>query len=621
MKKNLLGALLAVALAGCGGGDGGVGNEAPSPAPVPAPAPAPAAPPDVGAVVPGVPSGLAVSSGTKQFAFTWTPVADATSYRLLEDLDGTGPGAASVVGAPLTSAAATYSPAALLHTRLDAQYRVQACNAAGCSAASAPVTPDLTAAIGYFKASNTGPDNFGTAVALSADGSTLAVGARRESSSATGVGGDQANNGATDAGAVYVYVRSAAGTWTQQAYLKASNTGAGDEFGSAVSLSADGSTLAVGAPSEDSGATGVDGNQADNAAAQAGAAYVFARSGGGAWSQQAYIKASNTDAGDRFGDTVSLSGDGTLLAVGAWLERSAAGGVGANQADNSLANAGAAYLFRRTAGAWAQEAYLKASNPRLSSFFGSALAVSTDGGTVAVAAPQETSAATGIDGDQSDTSLHAAGAVYVFVHSAGAWTQQAYVKASNTGANDIFGSALALSADGSTLAVAAYQEDSAATGVGGNQADNNAALAGALYVFTRAGTAWSQQAYIKASNAEAGDALGASVALSADGNTLAVDAAFEDGSGAGVGADPADNAMSFAGAAYVFQRTGGTWSQSAYLKSPRPAATAMFGRCLALSADATLLAVCGAQDPSAATGIQGNQADTSMTGAGAVYLY
>src|SRR5258705_6725056 len=89
-------------------------------------------------------------------------------------------------------------------------------------------------------------------------------------------------------------------TLAQQAYVKASVTGANDQFGLPVALSADGSTLAVGAAFESSNATGIDGNQADNSALFAGAVYVFVRNAG-AWSQQAYIKASNTEAIDLFG--------------------------------------------------------------------------------------------------------------------------------------------------------------------------------------------------------------------------------------------------------------------------------------------------------------------------------
>ena len=115
----------------------------------------------------------------------------------------------------------------------------------------------------------------------------------------------------------------------EQAYLKASNTDRGDYFGFSVSLSGD--TLAVGAPFEDSSATGVDGNQNDDSAQDSGAVYVFTRSNG-VWSQQAYLKASNTDSYDNFG-SVSLSGD--TLAVGAPFEDSNATGVDGDQNDNS----------------------------------------------------------------------------------------------------------------------------------------------------------------------------------------------------------------------------------------------------------------------------------------------
>ncbi|MEZ5978865.1 MAG: FG-GAP repeat protein [Planctomycetota bacterium] len=169
----------------------------------------------------------------------------------------------------------------------------------------------------YFKASAPDAnDFFGYRVAMSGD--TLVVGAQAESSSATGVDGDRSDDGAAGSGAAYVFVRSGT-TWAQQAYLKASNTDVFDRFGYAVAISGD--TVVVGAPNEDSAATGVDGDQSDDSAASAGAVYVFVRSGS-VWSQQAYLKASNTDASDRFGQVVAIDGD--TLVVGAPFERSAA---------------------------------------------------------------------------------------------------------------------------------------------------------------------------------------------------------------------------------------------------------------------------------------------------------
>jgi hypothetical protein len=391
----------------------------------------------------------------------------------------------------------------------------------------------------YLKASNTGSgDFFGCAVAIFGD--TLVVGAFEEDSNAIGVNGDQGNNLATASGAAYVFTRSG-GVWSQQAYLKASNTGVDDYFGWFVAVSGD--TLVVGAFGEASNATGVDGNQADNSASGAGAAYVFTRSGG-IWSQQAYLKASNTGADDFFGGSVAVSGD--TLVVGAPGEASNATGVDGNQANNSVAEAGAAYVFTRSGGIWSQQAYLKASNTGANDQFGYAVAVFGD--TLVVGAPGEASNATGVDGNQANNSVAEAGAAYVFARSGGIWSQQAYLKASNTGWSDNFGGSVAVSGD--TLVVGAPGEASNATGVDGNGANNSAANAGAAYVFTHSGGAWNQQAYLKASNAEAYDNFGWSVAVSGD--TLVVGATGEASNATGVDGNGADNSASVAGAAYVF---------------------------------------------------------------------
>jgi hypothetical protein len=331
------------------------------------------------------------------------------------------------------------------------------------------------------------------------------------------------------------------------AYMKASNTGAGDFFGFSVALSGD--TLAVGARVEASAATGVDGDQTNNSASSSGAVYVFTRnSATGVWSQQAYLKASNTGANDWFGTSVALSGDS--LAVGASHESSAATGINGDQANNSAGFSGAVYVFTRNpaTGVWSQQAYLKASNTGAFMQFG--LSVALAGDTLAVGTPFESSAATGVNGDQTNNSASSSsGAVYVFTRTGGAWTQQAYVKASNTNAVDFFGWSVAL--DGDSLAVGAIQEDSAATGVGGNQTNNSATDSGAVYLFTRTGGVWSQQAYVKASNTEAGDQFGTSVALAGD--TLAVGAISEDSAATGVGGDQANNNALVSGAVYVYR--------------------------------------------------------------------
>ena len=460
---------------------------------------------------------------------------------------------------------------------------------------------------------------FGYTVVMSTDGSTLAISGDGDDSAATGINGDQNNRDASEAGAVYVFVRSGA-SWAQQAYIKASNTDINDRFGTGLGISADGSTLAVGAFQEDSAATGVGGDQSSNTARDSGAAYVFTRTGT-TWSQQAYLKASNTAAGDRFGVRLALSGDGATLAVGADGEASAASGIDGNQADNSAPGAGAVYVFTRSGATWSQQAYVKASNTDAGDRFGINLALSHDGATLVVGADSEASAATGINGDQTSNVPPGAGAVYVFTRSAATWSQQAYVKASNTGAFDGFGGYLALSADGATLAVAAVGEASTATGINGNQLDNLTQDAGAVYVFSRSGSTWSQQAYVKASNTSRLGDFGHGVALSADGSTLAIGADGDSSGATGVDGDQTGSAVPESGAVYLFRRTGAAWSQRAYIKASNPDMLDLFGTSVALSGDGGTLVVGAPFEASFATGIDGDQTLNGSLENGAAYVF
>jgi hypothetical protein len=390
----------------------------------------------------------------------------------------------------------------------------------------------------YLKASNTNAsDEFGYSVAISGD--TLVVGAHFEASNATGINGNQADNSAQNAGAVYVFTRTA-GVWTQQAYLKASNTDAGDEFGTNVVLSGD--TLAVGALGEGSNATGVNGNQADNTAPVTGAVYVFTRAGG-VWTQEAYLKASNHSGA--FGYSLALKDD--TLAVGAPFEWGAATGINGDQFDNTAAEAGAVYVFTRTAGVWSQEAYLKASNTDAGDRFGGG--VGLDDNTLVVGARFEASGASGVNADQTNNSAPNAGAVYVFTRTAGVWAQQAYLKASNAGANRNFAGSVAIIGD--IVAVGARLEDSNATGIDGDQANSNAPDSGAVYLFARSGGIWTQKSYVKASNSNTGDEFGVFVALS--GTSLAVGSYREDSNATGVNGNQADNSAQDSGAVYILE--------------------------------------------------------------------
>ena len=421
----------------------------------------------------------------------------------------------------------------------------------------------------YVKAANAGSgDHFGNAVALSADGNTLAVGAYWESSSAKGVNGDRTDNSIPQAGAAYVFTR-AAGRWTQEAYIKASNTGnagvgdnpgEGDQFGFSVALSGDGNTLAVGATSEDSSASGINGNQADESASSAGAVYVFARTGT-AWSQQAYVKSEASPAataGDQFGYSVALNGNGNTLAIGVYDEGGSARGV--NGPIDAMRNgSGAVYVMLRSGTTWSRQAYLKAWNSEGGDSWGVSVALSDDGNTLAAGSLDEDCLCTGAFtdpnmGNSDQKSNTSAGAVAVYARNGSTWSQQAYIKPSNPGDGDWFGVRLALSGDGDTLAAGAQNEDSAAQANTARPNDDSVSEAGAVYVFTRRGRAWSQTGLLKGSNTEAYDEFGGSLSINRDGRALVVGARGEDSAAMGINGNQADNSLDESGAVYLFTR-------------------------------------------------------------------
>ena len=380
-------------------------------------------------------------------------------------------------------------------------------------------------------------------------------------------------------------------------YMKASNTEAGDSVGvndsfGRVAISADGDTLALGAPGEDSAATGFNGDGSDNAADAAGAVYIFVKDDDDEWSFQSYIKASNTEAGDGFGVSVALSGDGNTLIVGAPFEDSAATGVNGVQNNNDMTDAGAAYIFRRQGAAWIQQSYLKASNPGSDDHFGSRVAITPAGSDVAVGATGEDGSAQGIDGANDDAAPDA-GAVYIYSQVSDEWIAAAYVKAPNTDAGDAFGGALALSVDGEFLVVGAENEQSNSRVIDSGQDDDSLVDgAGAAYVYRRSASVWSFDTYLKASNTLGGQRFGASVAVSQEGSTIVVGATGEDSSASGVNGDQSDTQNSDSGAAYVYVRgAGDVWTQEAYIKASNGDVDDFFGGVVALNTTGDVLAV------------------------------
>lgn len=652
------------------------------------------------------------ASGTKSLKFDWTAVNGATFYKLLKKADNTS--TFTQVGADLTANTAVDSISVHLTDWVNSRYMVQACNNSGCQDSSVIVADSaMLSVITYVKASNTDANDwFGWSIAISGDGKTMAVGAPAESSNAAGVNGDQTSNTSPTSGAVYVFTK-VNGNWQQEAYLKASNTEQPSDgvalpkpnfnarFGYQVALSTDGNTLAVSAINEDSISVGVNCNPYDiNYSSSAsnsqgyvtrkqttdiGAVYVFKRTNT-QWAQQAYIKPltayffGNTTTA--FGSSLALSGDGKTLAVGTATEGTRSNGIesfsnqsssvaftcidfssqsstsSTSDSSSSLSsssstssssssssisstsssatiggtNSGAVYIYKLDDSGWKEEAYVKASDANAQDLFGTSIALSEDGNLMAVGAPGEDSKDSSANNDTFawDTATYILdnGGVYIFTRSADQWTEQTKLKPSNIQLTQEFGASVALAADGKTLAVGAPGDWTKAIGVnptiGAFDPNNTEAFVsatGAAYIFVNAGTAWTQEAYIKAADTTSSSRFGSAVTLSASGNILGTSSWLEDSQATGINGDALDASLSNSGAAYVFTRSGTTWAQKSYVKAPNPNAEDRFGHALQLDGTGENLVIGAHRESSKTKGINGDKSDNSAAAAGAVYIY
>lgn len=374
-------------------------------------------------------------------------------------------------------------------------------------------------------------DDLGTAVAL--DGTTAVI----------GVPGDDAlNSEIEDSGTVYVYERTASGSWTEAQVLRLASPQPDILFGSAVALAGD--ILLVGAP---------DDNGVGN---DAGAVFVFEPDQSGTWSQVDVLRGSNTNANDNFGAAVAF--DGRAAVIGAPSRR----GV-----DDNLFAAGAAYTFRRaTDGTWTEEAVLGASNAGVRDEFG--VSVGIDEGVVVVGAHKE-------GGTNDNTSR--SGAAYVFEQVGGSWVETALLRAPDAEQGDEFG--IAVSIDGPRIAVGAH----VATG------ENGAANAGTAYLFDHsAGAGWSYSQALTAFEQRAGATFGKSIDLGEIG--VLVGAPGDDGP---------DGSQEFnSGAAYFFQRQpDGSFNAAVGLRGEATDTDDRAGEAVALYSDQAVVGAPGADGP------------------------
>ena len=336
----------------------------------------------------------------------------------------------------------------------------------------------------------------------------------------------------------------------QQASLVSTKPEPLAELGWAVAIS--GNTAVVGARNEDFA-------RSTGALANAGASYIYVRSGS-TWIQEARLVPRDPNPGDTFGVSVAI--DGNTVVVGA---------TGSDPDD--ISNAGAAYIFVREGVNWIQKAKLLASDPVPDDNFGSSVAI--EGDTILVGA------------DNKDIFINFdSGAVYVFIRRGNSWDQKAKLVASDARPGAYFGGAVALA--GNRIVVGATEANPA--GLRGP---------GAAYVFKGRGNSWQQEARLSAEDGRRGDFFGHSVAIS--GETIAVGAIFK---------DPEINStrVTNAGAVYIFSSQRGGWEQETMLVPENATPFGQFSQSLAI--EANKLIVGANQEPQA-----------GYSGAGAAYLF
>ncbi|MDX1611655.1 MAG: hypothetical protein R3185_04745, partial [Candidatus Thermoplasmatota archaeon] len=241
-----------------------------------------------------------------------------------------------------------------------------------------------------------------------------------------------------------------------------------------------------------------------------GAATIHVRSGT-SWYEQAFLSPASLDPGDEFGFAAAVSGN--TVAIGAPYD------------DTEGTDTGAVYIYTRSGSTWTLQETLTVSTVASGGAFGSSVAL--DGDTLVIGAMAD------------DVFQNRDGSAYVFVRSNGVWSQQAKLMGSAPEAHRLLGRSVDISGD--HIAVGASGHDHAAL------------HAGAVYVFERSGTTWAQEAFLTASDAQAGDELGYDVAI--DGSTVIAGAPYQD---------------TWAGTAYIFREDGSGWSQEAKLKPTDP---------------------------------------------------
>ena len=390
-------------------------------------------------------------------------------------------------------------------------------------------TSEETVLLGYDSESL---DRFGSSVSATSNGDRVVVGARLA---------NPISGGTTpvDAGAVYVFKRTG-NTWAHEARLIASDRSNGDQFGTSVSVDSTGTRIVVGAPLDDN-ARG----------SNAGAMYVFSRSGT-TWTQEVNISSPINFSSALFGTSVDISDDGTRVVVGA------PNMFQGNTAEGK--NTGKAWVYIRSGTNWNIEDII-GSSQSIDQYLGGSVAISGDGTRVVVGA---------IGADPGGVHLSNTGGAFIFTRSGSTWTQEAALGASDKDTSDRFGNSVAISSDGTRCAIGALLANP------GGVSD-----AGAVYIFSRSGTTWAQEAKLVASDKVANNHFGSSVAIDNAGTYVIVGSP-----------DSLVNGFKI-GASYIFSRSGTTWTEEIRLTNSSLITNGFLGISVAITGDSTRAIVGG----------------------------
>jgi hypothetical protein len=517
---------------------------------------------------------VTVGANLKELIFDWEPVEGAYTYWVLEKRNASEHYRQIGTRIPGPRPRAAVPIAVHQQQWLTTRYIIAACNLAGCTR-SAPINPQdlMLDTIGYFKASNTDAnDHFGGQVALSADGSTMAVSAEGESSAAEGINGDQADNSVSNSGAVYVFRRHGR-RWAQEAYVKSDLSHEFTQFGGAsplgfrtLALSANGAVLAVGAPSDDRGS-----------APNSGVVNVYQRGADGTWTSRGRLSGPPR-ANDNFGYSVDISSDGLTIKVNSLL---------AQDFEGRYEGRTHVWVYRLQGMDWSYSGemlphFVGDRCPTVRMSASGRLLVSACFSTVTRTGRLVTSRRVG-----ENTWQHVSDVPFPWFENPN----------------------MAIDYDGSWLAV-----------IEGNE------RRGGLGIYRRQGSTWVRDTHVLPFGGTPGPGSywGFALDFSRHGDYLALGHPRSPVGGRGV-MESRVRAGTLDGAVLLFKRQPDAvpqWSLSRIIKAPNPTENDWFGSSVAFGgAGGWYLAVGANGEASAATGVDGNQLDESKPFAGAVFLY